>query len=328
MMQGSKPRLYLIKVPIELELSMKNEKPFVLHDLAPEAHLVASLPPKWKQRFEFAMASMEKMLFEGNSLTWEEIAKQSAISPHHFHRMFALVFNETPGQYLSRKRLGWAVDLMISEPTLTVTEVALEAGFSSSQALAKALKRSLGLTAKEIKQKQNQLDFFDDLMRRLGQPMKMLQQSLEEKMAAKIGFEVREYPSRSLVTKGLSTSSITKMYKVWCEIKPKGEGLAMVNLMQLSIKDQQVDVGQFEVGYFCQRPEQANLILEAGSYLCGRVKVNNFSAYFSAWDALFMYLLTHDLFIDDNTKCIDVIEKPESLLWEDTELIISVRLIN
>jgi AraC family transcriptional regulator len=307
---------------------MGNEKPFVLHDLAPEAYLVATLPPKWQQRFQVAIKCIDKMLFEGDRLIWEDIAKRSAISPHHFHRMFTLVFNETPGQYMTRKRLQFAVMLIVSEPDFTVTEIAHETGFSSSQALAKALKRTLGLSAKEIKSDHRQYNVFEALMRKLGQPVAVVQQSLEEQMAENIAFEVRHFPERLLVTKPLKTTSLWEMERTWLEMKPRGEHHSLVNLMQLDFDGDDVDVRGMEVGYFCGDSRLVNERLAKGHYLCGRICVKSLNAYFAAWDALFLHALTQDLIPDEQSKCIEIIDEPELDSLKATDMLISIRLMD
>ncbi|GAK84292.1 transcriptional regulator AraC family [Vibrio ponticus] len=92
---------------------------------------------------------MHKELAEQS--TWQQVAEQSSISRYHFHRQFSELFNETPGQYLSRVRLQIALNLLLNDAPWSVMEIAHYCGFSSSQALGKALKRELGVTAKQVR---------------------------------------------------------------------------------------------------------------------------------------------------------------------------------
>jgi AraC family transcriptional regulator len=256
--------------------------------------------------------------------------------------MFKLVFNETPGQYINRQRLQWAVTLLVSEPEFTITDIAQEAGFSSSQALAKALKRTLGLGAKAIRHKQNDLTLFEALMRKLGQPIQD-NQCLEEFLAANIEFKVLYFPSRPLITRALASASMLDQDRVWREIKPKGGAYSMVTLMKMSKLDNQLDLGSLEVGYFSEVMGQAssstassvfaesNLLtpsLPAGNYLCGKITVSSLTAYFAAWDALFIQLLSQDLTPDPDAKSIEIIESPASLWEQSTDIIISIRLLD
>ena len=57
-------------------------------------------------------------------------AAAAGFSRYHFSRAFRAAFGETPGSYLSRRRVERAKDLLRSA-NLTVTEVCLLVGFSS-----------------------------------------------------------------------------------------------------------------------------------------------------------------------------------------------------
>ncbi|WP_439887441.1 helix-turn-helix transcriptional regulator [Pseudomonas sp. MBLB4123] len=125
---------------------MRNAAPYML---APEYALLKKLPRHQRKRFETALQLMHSM--PGSALAWQEVAKRSAISPYHFHRQFTRVFHETPGSYLGRLQLQWAVSMLLDSPQKKIIDIALACGFSSSQALAKALQRELQHTAKAIK---------------------------------------------------------------------------------------------------------------------------------------------------------------------------------
>jgi AraC family transcriptional regulator len=334
---------------------MQSKNPKLSVNLEPEQHLIASLPPKWQQRFRIALDAMNAMLEHGDNVTWEEIVQQADVSAHHFHRMFSLVFNETPGQYINRQRLQWAVSLIMLEPELTVTDIAQDAGFSSSQALAKALKRTLGMSAKQIKQQHSQPGVFPKLMLALGQPCKndalsanlqemtaeglpqsqspqrsvhssIEAQSLEQKIAAAMTFSIQTMPARPLVIRSLQTSSMVEMFKVWLEMKPKGGEHAMVNLMRINYQDEFQSVDGFEVGYLSESRHQANGCLPAGRYLSAKVTVSSITAYFAAWDALFSYLLKHDLLVDESCKCIEIIDTADDIWALNTEMLLSLKL--
>lgn len=118
-------------------MSASRQSPF---NLVPEVALLQPLPEHWQKRFADALTLMHQDWQQPRS--WQEIANASAISPSHFHRQFTELFHETPGQYLARLRLQHAVNLLMSQEQHSVTDVAHACGFSSSQALAKALKES------------------------------------------------------------------------------------------------------------------------------------------------------------------------------------------
>ncbi len=84
-------------------------------------------------------------------LNLPEVAAKANISPYHFHRIFKAVTNETLGEYLRRLRLERiATDLFYKQ--VSITELALDNGFSSSQSLAKAFKQRFGLTPSELRE--------------------------------------------------------------------------------------------------------------------------------------------------------------------------------
>jgi len=63
-------------------------------------------------------------------LDLSDLAAAAGFSRYHFARSFKDAFGETPGAYLSRRRVERAKDLLRSA-NLTVTEVCMVVGFSS-----------------------------------------------------------------------------------------------------------------------------------------------------------------------------------------------------
>lgn len=63
-------------------------------------------------------------------LDLDAIARAAGYSRYHFARAFRLAYGETPGRYLSRRRVERAQELLRSV-NLTVTEVCFLVGFSS-----------------------------------------------------------------------------------------------------------------------------------------------------------------------------------------------------
>ncbi len=60
----------------------------------------------------------------------EALAKAAGVSKYHFLRSFAAVYGQTPGQYLSHRRIERAQDLLRAT-NLTVTEICHLVGFTS-----------------------------------------------------------------------------------------------------------------------------------------------------------------------------------------------------
>jgi len=82
-------------------------------------------------------------------LNLDSVAKRAALSPYHFHRVFKAVTGETLNEYLRRLRLQQAAQDLFYKKT-SVTEVALEFGFSSSQSFSKAFRKYFDLSPSDI----------------------------------------------------------------------------------------------------------------------------------------------------------------------------------
>ncbi|BCB02715.1 AraC family transcriptional regulator [Bacillus sp. KH172YL63] len=68
-------------------------------------------------------------LTEDLSLT--RLAEVSTYSSYHFQRLFKEIIGETPAGYVKRIRLELAAHMLIYEPQLGVTDIAMSCGFSS-----------------------------------------------------------------------------------------------------------------------------------------------------------------------------------------------------
>ena len=82
-------------------------------------------------------------------LALEELARIAAFSPFHFHRIFSAFVGETIGAFVKRLRLERAASRLVANPALSVTAVALDLGYSSPAAFARAFKERFGVSATE-----------------------------------------------------------------------------------------------------------------------------------------------------------------------------------
>jgi AraC family transcriptional regulator len=83
----------------------------------------------------------------GGDLSLEALAQVGAFSPYHFHRIFKAVVGENLKEFVQRVRLEWAGSALVSRPQVDVLEIALDAGFQSASAFARAFKERFGMTA-------------------------------------------------------------------------------------------------------------------------------------------------------------------------------------
>ncbi|MCG8685678.1 MAG: AraC family transcriptional regulator [Desulfobacterales bacterium] len=87
------------------------------------------------------------------NLSVEEIAEVANFSTFHFHRIFKAAVGETIGVFTKRLRLEMAANRLISHSLNppTITDIAFEFGFSSSQNFAKAFRKHFKQTPSEFR---------------------------------------------------------------------------------------------------------------------------------------------------------------------------------
>lgn len=102
----------------------------------------------WIARMDRAARLLESRLDKPPSLS--ELAAAAAVSPFHFHRIWRALTGETIGQTLTRLRMENAKALLDGK-LANVTDVALAAGFATSQSFARAFKRQEGVSPTEYR---------------------------------------------------------------------------------------------------------------------------------------------------------------------------------
>ncbi|MGD1098018.1 MAG: GyrI-like domain-containing protein [Bryobacteraceae bacterium] len=80
-------------------------------------------------------------------LDLEQLAAVACFSPFHFHRLFRAWMGETLQIFVHRLRLERAAQLLVFNRMRSISEIALECGFSSSSAFARAFKGAFGVSA-------------------------------------------------------------------------------------------------------------------------------------------------------------------------------------
>jgi AraC family transcriptional regulator len=100
----------------------------------------------WQQRrvIEF----MEEHLAENVSL--DALANLVRLSPYHFLRSFKGSFGEPPQRYWTRRRIEHAKSLL-ANPRASITEIALDVGFSATSAFSATFHRVTGQTPSEYR---------------------------------------------------------------------------------------------------------------------------------------------------------------------------------
>ena len=107
------------------------------------------------QNSESTIKEYERRIFEAmnfiskhnvNNPSLEDIAQVAHFSKFHFHRIFKLFAHETVADFTRRIRLERAASLLCYNPDRSITEIAFECNFSSSQNFAKQFNKQFGLS--------------------------------------------------------------------------------------------------------------------------------------------------------------------------------------
>jgi AraC-like DNA-binding protein len=77
-----------------------------------------------------------------------QVAREACFSEFHFHRLFRRTFGETPHDFLTRRRMDKARQMLASERT--VTEVCLEVGYESLGSFSSKFRAYNGLSPIEF----------------------------------------------------------------------------------------------------------------------------------------------------------------------------------
>ena len=102
-----------------------------------------------KQKLNQAIEYINEHLDENPSLA--AIADELEMSQYYFCRLFKQSTGMTPHQYLIQQRVEQA-KLLLRQPELTITEVALACGFTHQSHFAKYFRKITGFTPKQFRQ--------------------------------------------------------------------------------------------------------------------------------------------------------------------------------
>jgi AraC family transcriptional regulator len=85
----------------------------------------------------------------GKDLSLKELAEVAHFSPFHFHRTFRAMVGETLNDFIQRIRIEKAAVKLMLNPKKSITEIALESGFSGSSTFARAFKETFNISASD-----------------------------------------------------------------------------------------------------------------------------------------------------------------------------------
>ena len=109
--------------------------------------MTADNRPEYEKRVNRVIDHIRDHL--ADELTLADLARVAAFSPFHFHRVFAAITGETLFGFIQRVRIERAAGALTSHPDQGVLAVALDHGFSSAAAFARAFRARFGMSATE-----------------------------------------------------------------------------------------------------------------------------------------------------------------------------------
>ena len=115
----------------------------------------ASVNEKLHLQLQKSLDEIELRLPDPISLA--EIAEASHLSPYHFARLFRAMFGDSVMNYVRKRRLGRAVDLL-KEQRLSMLDIAIECGFGSNEAFTRAFRKRYRLTPSKYRRNAQKLD--------------------------------------------------------------------------------------------------------------------------------------------------------------------------
>lgn len=89
-------------------------------------------------------------------LSLDRLADEAGFSRFHFHRIFSAMIGETPADYVLRNRLELAANFLV-KTNRTVTQIAMEFGFSSPAVFTRAFRQYFHCTPRDYKQQSPQI---------------------------------------------------------------------------------------------------------------------------------------------------------------------------
>lgn len=103
----------------------------------------ASAPTTVKNRISLSNVCAYISEHFTEDLTLESVSAYAGFSKYHFERIFVEYTGKTYYQYLQQMRINYA-QMLLSNPELTVTDIAGQCGFASCTAFTRAFRKSTG----------------------------------------------------------------------------------------------------------------------------------------------------------------------------------------
>jgi AraC family transcriptional regulator len=127
---------------------------FLAHHLIHSYSTLSAPPPRSSgglpgRRLKLVLDYIEENLAQPIAL--RQLSELTGISTRHFERAFRQAIGVPPHAYVVRKRVARAQNLLISEPGLTIDEIAKRTGFGGPSHLASTFRRQTGYSPTEFR---------------------------------------------------------------------------------------------------------------------------------------------------------------------------------
>ncbi|MCF8230888.1 MAG: AraC family transcriptional regulator [Bacteroidales bacterium] len=108
------------------------------------------MPNEYTKRLNITLDYIEKHL--DKTFTLEELAVVTSFSKYHFTRIFCSLTGETPFQYITRIRMEKAAFMMIANPELSVTYIALNYAYNDLTVCSRNFKKFFQMTPTQFRE--------------------------------------------------------------------------------------------------------------------------------------------------------------------------------
>ncbi|HEY2014763.1 MAG TPA: AraC family transcriptional regulator, partial [Bryobacteraceae bacterium] len=125
-------------------------------DLGRRLGLMPARRPATREELFRRVRRGQEVLHADPAIDWSlaDIARESCLSPYHFHRAFTCAFGKTPHQYRNELRLARARRLLESTG-MTVTEVCGAVGFESAPSFSTLYRQVFGVPPSAARKRPN-----------------------------------------------------------------------------------------------------------------------------------------------------------------------------
>jgi len=84
-------------------------------------------------------------------LTLEQLASIANLSKFHFHRTFKIITQETPNEYIIRKRIERIASVLIANKDTSISDLSIRFGFKDLSSFSRSFKNFYGISATQLK---------------------------------------------------------------------------------------------------------------------------------------------------------------------------------